>query len=106
MENGDGFVMMKVSGMLRDQKLLVYNWDIRINLVNEMCPEITESISIFLLTMIINKTKLTGLATEDSQNGSRRVVTLSNCNGPGLTECTLTPSDSCNSLVRLTCVPG
>ena len=56
--------------------------------------------------MIINKTKLIGLATGDSQNGSRRVVTLSNCNGPGLTECTLTPSDSCNSRVQLICAMG
>ena len=42
MENGDGFVMMKFSGILRDQKLLVDNWDIRINLVSEMCPEISD----------------------------------------------------------------
>ncbi len=50
MENGDGFVMMKVSGILRDQKLLVDNWDIRINLVSEMCPEITKS-KVFLLSL-------------------------------------------------------
>ena len=45
MENGDGFVTMKVSGTLRDQKLLVYNWDTQMNvhLVSEMCLEITES---------------------------------------------------------------
>ncbi len=50
MENGDGFVMMKVSGTLRDQKLLVDNWDIRIHLVSEMCPEITKS-EVFLLIL-------------------------------------------------------
>ncbi|XP_064397217.1 scavenger receptor cysteine-rich domain superfamily protein-like isoform X2 [Halichondria panicea] len=44
-----------------------------------------------------------GQATVDSQNGSRRVVTLSDCNGPGLAECMVTPSDSCNSLVQLIC---
>ena len=50
MENGDGFVMMQVSGILRDQKLLVYNWDIRINLVSEMCHENTKS-EVFLLSL-------------------------------------------------------
>ena len=103
MENGDGFVMMKVSGISRDHKLLVDNWDIRMNLVSEMCPEITKS-EVFLLSL--NKKKLTGLVTRDSQNGSRRVVTLSDCNGPRLTECTVTPSDSCNSLVQLICNTG
>ncbi len=42
MENGDGSVMMKVSGIMRDQTLLVYNWDIRMHLVSEICPEITK----------------------------------------------------------------
>ncbi len=36
MENGDGFVILQVSGSRRDQKLLVDNWDIRINLVSDM----------------------------------------------------------------------
>ncbi len=105
MENGDGFVMMQVSGILRDQKLLVDNWDIQMNmhLVSEMCPEITKS-KAFLVNL--NKKKLIGLATVDSQNGSRRLVTLSDCNGPGLAECMVTPSDSCNSFVRLLCNTG
>ena len=55
MENGYGFVMIKVSGILRDQKLLVNNWDIWINLVSEMCSEITKSIEYFCL---VYKTKL------------------------------------------------
>ena len=103
MENGNGFVMMQVSGILRDQKLLVDNWDIRINLVSEMCPEITKSIEYFCL---VYKTKLIEQVNGDSQNGSRRVVTLSDCSGPGLAECMVTPSDSCNSLVRLLCSVG
>ena len=101
MENGDGSVIMQVSGILRDQKLLVDNWDIWIHLVSEMCPEITKSIEYFCL---VYKTKLIGHG--DSQNGSRRVVTLSDCNGPGLTECMVTPNDSCNSLVHLLCITG
>ncbi len=103
MENGHGSVMMKVSGIMRDQMLLVYNWDIRINLVSEMCPEFLRSIEYFCL---VYKTKLIGQVTGYSQNGSRRVVTLSDCNGPRLAECTVTPSDSCNSLVRLMCLTG
>ncbi len=55
MENGDGSVMMKVSGIMRDQMLLVYNWDIRMNLVSNMCPEILRSISVFLLTLFIRQ---------------------------------------------------
>ncbi len=102
MENGDGFVMMKVSGILRDQTLRVNNWDTQMNvhLVSEMCLDITKS------NLSLNKKKIIGQATEDSQTGSRGVVTLSDCNGPGLTECTVTPSDSCNSLVRLVCNTG
>ena len=42
MENGNGFVMMQVNGVLRDQKLLVDNWDIWIHLVSKMCSEISD----------------------------------------------------------------
>ncbi len=56
MENGDGSVMMKVSGILRDQKLLVYNWDIRMNLVSiiMMFPEIIQRVKYFCLVYKTN----------------------------------------------------
>ncbi len=84
--------------------LFVDNWDILINLVSQMC---LKKIYILLIRQIQIAGHL-GQANVNSQNGSRRVVTLSDCNGPGLTECTVTLSDTCvtNSVVRLTCAQG
>ncbi len=105
MENGDGSVTMKVSGpIIRDQRLFVDNWDIMIILVSQMCPKN----KIHLLSLLRQIAGHLGQPNVTSQDGSRRVVTLSDCNGPRLTECTVTLSDSCvtNSVVRLTCAPG
>ncbi len=106
MENGDGSVTMKVSEPMRDQMLFVDNWDILINLVSQMCPKTI--IKILLLSLLRQIAGHLGQTNVNSQDGSRRVVTLSDCNGPGLTECTVTLSDSCvtNSVVRLYCLPG
>ncbi len=105
MENGDGSVTMKVSGPMRDQWLFVGNWDILINLVSQICPKNNKILLLSLLRQIAGHL---GQPNVNSQDGSRRVVTLSDCNGPGLTECTVTLSDTCvtNSVVRLTCVVG
>ncbi len=82
--------------------LFVNNWDILNNLVSQMCPKNNKILLLSLLRQIAGHLGLY------SQDGSRRVVTLSDCNGPGLTECTVTLSNSCvtNSVVRLTCVEG
>ncbi len=84
--------------------LFVDNWDIGINLVSQMFPKIL-LLNNYLLRQIAG---YLGQTNGYSQNVSRRVVILSDCNGPGLTECTVTLSDTCvtNSVVRLTCFPG
>ncbi len=106
MENGDGSVTMNVNGPVREKVLFVDNWDILIDLVGQMCPKNNKILLLSLLRQIAGH--LLGQPNVTSQDGSRRVVTLSDCNGPGLTECTVTLSDSCvtNSVVSPTCLPG
>ena len=91
MENGEGSVPETVSGILICQWLLVQNWA-TVTLVSQLFVYMDTLTWFFILEV----TRLRTVCL--NKNPPIKVFTLSDCKEPGLTNCTVTSSDNCDTI--------